>query len=78
MNILNNFKCLLFRFYTFGVRRLCLKPKTLDPDLDPVQILTDPDSGGFSGPRTSMERLSQKSRNTNKKICKLSRIFIHW
>ena len=59
MKILDNFASLLFCFHTFGVSR-----RALDPNPDLVRILPDP--GWFSGSRASMERLTQKIKNTKR------------
>ena len=49
---------------TFSVSR-----KALDPDPDPVRILSDPDPdpSWFSGSRASMERLTQKKLEIQKR-----------
>ena len=54
------FILLKFWYQTFSASR-----RALDPD--PVRILTDPDPGWFSGSRASMERLTQKIKNTKKR-----------
>ena len=53
-----------FLFSYFWCQTFSVICRALDPDPDLVRILTDPDPGEFSGSRASMERLTQKIKNT--------------
>ena len=64
MKILDNFASLLFLFSYFWCQTFSVSHRALDPD--PVRILTDPEPGWFSGSKASMERLTQRIKNTKR------------